>query len=267
VKTFTSKPTWFWRAGLALAALITRLLSRLELTSTGRYDNAHGLILAANHINPFDPIALTAACRRIGLAPRFLAQEGLFTTPVIGSFMRWAGHIRVDRDKPTAPRALHDALDALARGDVILVYPEGRISRDPGLWPERGKTGTGRLALQTKAALVPVAIWGSHEVLPYAAPQGMWPAIWRALRHRPVVKVHFGQPLDVSDVDVTRPGAAQKITDRLMDAIVSSLEPLRQDEPGEPRHLDPTRQTETRRTHRRSDSRTDSRQQSRRMTS
>jgi 1-acyl-sn-glycerol-3-phosphate acyltransferase len=263
VKTFTSNPTWFWRAGLALAGGITRLLSRLELTSTGRYDNPHGIILAANHINPFDPIALSAACRRAGLAPRFLAQEGLFTTPMIGPMMRWAGHIRVDRDKPSAPQALHDALSALARGDVVLIYPEGRISRDPWLWPERGKTGTGRLALQTRAAVVPVAIWGSHEVLPYAAPQGMWPAIWRALRNRPVVKVHFGQALDLSDIDSARPGAAQKVTDRLMDAIVSSLEPLRQDEPDEPRHLDPTRQTETRRTHRR----TDRRPQSRRMTS
>lgn len=236
---------------MALAAVVTRLLSRLELSGQGRYDDSHGLILAANHINPFDPIALSAACRRIGLAPRFLAQEGLFTTPVIGPLMRRAGHIRVDRDKPTAPRALHDALDALAQGDVILVYPEGRISRDPGLWPERGKTGTGRLILQTKASLVPVAIWGSHEVLPYAAPQGMWPAIWRALRHRPTVRVHFGQPLDVSGIDGTRPGAAQKITDRLMDAIVEALEPLRVDEPDLPRHTDPTRETETRRTHRR----------------
>jgi 1-acyl-sn-glycerol-3-phosphate acyltransferase len=236
---------------MLLAGGITRLLSKLELSGAEGYDNAHGIILAANHINPFDPIVLSAACRRVGLAPRFLAQEGLFTTPIIGSMMRRFGHIRVDRDKPTAPQALHDALDALERGDVVLVYPEGRISRDPGLWPERGKTGTGRLALQAKAGLVPVAIWGSHEVLPYSAPEGMWPAIWRALRDRPVVKVHFGQPLDLSDVDRTRPGAAQKITDRLMDAIACSLEPLRQDEPDLPRHLDPTRDTETRRTHRR----------------
>jgi 1-acyl-sn-glycerol-3-phosphate acyltransferase len=194
---------------------------------------------------------LTAACRRIGLAPRFLAQEGLFTTPVIGSLMRRAGHIRVDRDKPTAPQALHDAVEALAHGAVVLVYPEGRISRDPGLWPERGKTGTGRLALGTGSPLVPVAIWGSHEVLPYSAPEGMWPAIWRALRRRPAVRGHFGRPLDLSDIDPARPGAAQKVTDRLLDAIVEALEPLRADEPDEPRHVDATRETETRRTHRR----------------
>ncbi len=251
MKTFTSNPPWLWRVALRLAGGVTRLLSRLELRGATDYDTSHGLILASNHLNPFDPIVLSAACRRLGLAPRFLAQEGLFTTPVIGSLMRWAGHIRVDRDKPTAPQALHDALDALSQGDVVLIYPEGRISRDPGLWPERGKTGTGRLALNTKASLVPVAIWGSHEVLPYAAPQGMWPAIGRAIRKRPRVIVHFGQPLDLSDVDASRPGAAQKVTDRLMDAIVAALEDVRVDEPDLPRHLDPTRQTETRRTHRR----------------
>jgi 1-acyl-sn-glycerol-3-phosphate acyltransferase len=236
---------------MELAGGLTRLLSKLELSGETKYETDHGLILAANHINPYDPIVLTAACRRIGLAPRFLAQEGLFTTPVIGPLMRRAGHIRVDRDKPTAPQAVHDAVEALQNGGVVLVYPEGRISRDPRLWPERGKTGTGRLALKTLSPLVPVAIWGSHEVLPYAAPEGMWPAIGRAMRHRPAVKVHFGRPLDLSDVDTTRPGAAQKVTDRLMDAIVAALEPLRADEPDEPRHLDPTRETETRRTHRR----------------
>src|SRR5687767_15602736 len=105
--------------------------------------------------------------------------EELFTTPVVGSLLQRAGQIRVDRDKPTALQAFTDARDALAQGSVVVVYPEGRISRDPGLWPERGKTGTGRLALATGAPVIPVAIWGAHEVLPYTAPAGIWPAIFK----------------------------------------------------------------------------------------
>lgn len=230
---------------------LTRLLSRLEITGDTGYETGHGLILAVNHISPFDPIALTAACSKRGIAPRFMAQEGLFTARVIGPFMRHSGHIRVDRDKPTAAQALTDAHAALAEGSAVVVYPEGRIGLDPGLWPERGKTGTGRLAIATGAQLIPVAIWGSHEVLPYAAPQGMWPMIWLNLRRRPTVRVHFGPPLDLSNVDRSRPGAAQRITDRLMNAIIEELIPLRAGEPETPRFVDPTRVTETRRTHRR----------------
>ena len=61
---------------------------------------------------------------------------------------------------------------------MVLVYPEGRIGLDPGMWPERGKTGTARLALASGAPVVPVAQWGAHEVLPYGAPKGLgraWP--------------------------------------------------------------------------------------------
>lgn len=244
-------PPRIWRAAMAVGRGLTRLLSKLEITGETGYETTHGVILAVNHISNFDPIAMTAACSKRGMAPRFLAQEELFTVPVLGAFMRKAGHIRVDRDKPTVTQAVTEAQTALAQRSIIVIYPEGRIGRDPGLWPERGKTGTGRLALSTGALLVPVAIWGSHEVLPYTSPAGMWPFIWRNLRQRPVVKVHFGRPLSTSGVDTSRPGAAQRLTDQLMDAIVSGLEPLRASEPLMPKFLDPTKVSETRRTHRR----------------
>jgi 1-acyl-sn-glycerol-3-phosphate acyltransferase len=207
--------------------------------------------VAVNHIGNFDPIAMTAACAKVGIAPRFLAMEELFTTPVVGWLLARAGQIRVDRDKPTALQAFDDAREALAQGSVVVVYPEGRISRDPGLWPERGKTGTGRLALATGAPVIPAAVWGAHEVLPYSAPRGIWPALFKAMRRRPKVSVRFGAPLDLSDIDPARPGAAQQVTDRLINAIIAELATLRPDEPDLPRHVDPTREVETRRSHRR----------------
>ncbi|GIH04105.1 1-acyl-sn-glycerol-3-phosphate acyltransferase [Rhizocola hellebori] len=250
MNTFTSwQPPLLWRAALRVSRLLTGLVSKLEVSVAPGHEIGHGVILASNHIGNFDPIALTAACSRLGIAPRYLAMEELFTTPVVGWLLQRAGQIRVDRDKPTAPQAFADARQALAEGAVIIVYPEGRISRDPGLWPERGKTGTGRLALATGAPLIPVAIWGTHEVLPYAAPKGLWPAVFKAMRHRPKVSVRFGAPLQLSDIDPARPGAAQQVTDRLLNAIIDELAPLRAGEPDLPRHVDPTRDVETRRTH------------------
>jgi 1-acyl-sn-glycerol-3-phosphate acyltransferase len=250
VKTFTNwRPPLLWRAALRVSTLITGAMSKLEVAVVPGHEIGHGVILAVNHIGNFDPVALTAACAKVGIAPRFLAMEELFTTPVVGWLLQRAGQIRVDRDKPSALQAFDDAREALAQGSVVVVYPEGRISRDPGLWPERGKTGTGRLALATGAPLIPVAVWGAHEVLPYTSPKGIWPAIGKALRRRPKVAVRFGLPLDLSDIDPARPGAAQQVTDRLINAIIAELEVLRADEPDLPRHIDPTREVETRRSH------------------
>jgi 1-acyl-sn-glycerol-3-phosphate acyltransferase len=239
---------WLFFQLLARAALAP--FARLRVTGDVPPALRGGaLILAANHISPADPAVLAAASRRIGLAPRFMATGGLFRAPVVGPLMRACGHIRVDRRSDNVARALDDAGDALAAGSTVLVYPEGRIGLDPGLWPERGKTGTARLALAAGAPVVAVAQWGAHEVLPYSAPRGALGGLGRALLRRPVVRVHFGTPVDLSGLRPGVPGDAQRATDRIIDALAAELAPLRPDEPDAPRHHDPTRPITTARRH------------------
>ncbi|MEU6020213.1 lysophospholipid acyltransferase family protein [Micromonospora sp. NPDC048871] len=246
------RPPLIWRAAQALARVAVALLARLEVTGDIPAALRGGpLILAANHISPFDPIVLSAACRQRRIAPRIMATGGLFRTPVIGAAMRAAGHLRVDRGTSGVHRALDDAVAAAAAGSVILVYPEGRIGLDPGLWPERGKTGTARLALASGAPVIPVAQWGSHEVLPYQAPKGLLGGVARALLRRPRVRVHFGEPVRLADLSPDRPGVARLATDRIIDALTDTLAPLRLDEPDRPRHVDPGRPVDTTRMHRR----------------
>lgn len=241
-----------WRAMQVLARLVVALLARLQISGDVPAHLRGGpLILAANHISPFDPIALAAACRVRRIAPRFLATGGLFRAPVVGALMRRAGHIRVDRRTSAVAEALGSATRAVGEGSVVLVYPEGRIGLDPWMWPERGKTGTARLALATGAVVVPVAQWGSHAVLPWAVPRGLGRAVARSMLRRPVVRVHFGPPVDLSGIDASRPGAAQRATARIIDAIGDSLAPLRVDEPQVPHHVDVTRPVEVHRRHRR----------------
>ncbi|KKK07715.1 1-acyl-sn-glycerol-3-phosphate acyltransferase [Micromonospora sp. HK10] len=246
------QPPLIWRAAQALARAVVGLLGRLEVTGEVPDALRRGpLILAANHISPFDPVVLAAACRARRVAPRIMATGGLFRAPVVGPLMRRAGHIRVDRGTDAVHRSLPAAAAAVSAGSVVLVYPEGRIGLDPGMWPERGKTGTARLALACGAAVVPVAQWGSHEVLPYRTPKGMLPALARAVLRRPVIRVHFGAPVPLQDLHPDTPGAARRATDRIIDALTDSLAPLRPDEPDRPRHVDPGRPVDTSRSHRR----------------
>ena len=130
---------------------------------------------------------------------------------------------------------------------MVLVYPEGRIGLDPGMWPERGKTGAARLALASGAPVVPVAQWGAHEVLPYSAPRrACWPGIGRALGAAPAggpgALRHRRSTCPASTPGV--PGAAQRATERIIDALTDTLVPLRPDEPDLPRYVDPTRPVE-----------------------
>ncbi|MGC4877803.1 lysophospholipid acyltransferase family protein [Micromonospora sp. DT43] len=246
------QPPLIWRGALLLARALVGLLARLEVTGDVPAHLRRGpLVLAANHISPFDPVVMVAACQTRGIAPRIMATAGLFRAPVLGAAMRHAGHIRVDRGTSAVHRALDDAATAVAAGSVILIYPEGRIGLDPGMWPERGKTGAARLALACGAPVIPVAQWGAHEVLPYRAPKGMLRGVARALWRRPVIRVHFGAPVDLGETAAANPGAARRATDRIVDALTDTLAPLRPDEPDMPRHVDPGRPADTSRAHRR----------------
>ncbi|MEU2616243.1 lysophospholipid acyltransferase family protein [Micromonospora sp. NPDC007271] len=242
-----------WRTAQLLARGVVGLLGRLEVTGDVPVELRHGpLILAANHISPFDPVVLSAACRARGVAPRIMATGGLFRAPVVGPLMRRAGHIRVDRGTSSVHQALDVAAAAVAGGSVVLLYPEGRIGLDPGMWPERGKTGAARLAFASGAPVVPVAQWGSHEVLPYrTTPAEVLRGIARAVVRRPVIRVRFGTPVVLSQLNPGTPGAARRATDRIIDAITDNLAPLRPDEPYWPRHVDPSRPADTARSHRR----------------
>lgn len=250
------RPPLLWRALQLLARAITGLLGRLVVTGDVP-DALRGgpLILAANHIGNFDPIALSAATSVIGVHPRIMATGGLFRAPVVGTVMSACGHIRVNRtrvsaDEAVAAAAVDDAAAALAAGSVVAGYPEGRITLDPGLWPERGRSGMARLALTTGAVVVPVAQWGSHELLNYTPTAGLWRALWRDITTRPAVRVHFGAPIDLSGLSPAVRGDVQRATDRIIAALHTELAPLRADEPGKPRHHDPTRPAENRRSFR-----------------
>jgi 1-acyl-sn-glycerol-3-phosphate acyltransferase len=240
-------PTWrvplAWRLMMLLARIVVFPLCRLRVSGDVPAElRGHALILAANHVSPFDPIVMTAACHKMRIGPRIMATGGLFDAPIAGAAMRAAGHIRVDRGKTNVADVLPKAAEALAGGAMVLLYPEGRIGLDPWMWPERGKTGVARMAALAGAPVLPVAQWGAHAVLPYETPKHLTRSILRAMRHRPVVQVRFGiTPVDLSAVTGTPGAQAMKATRLIMEGIDGTLAHLREDEMEEPHVVDSTR--------------------------
>ncbi len=239
------RPPLLWRLLLRMAPTIVGALCRLRVTGTLPQIDG-GFILAGNHIGVFDPIAFTAACRIAKIAPRIMATGGLFDAPIAGWFLRRSGHIRVNRWQHTVGQALVEAIAAVNENAIVMGYPEGRITRDPNIWPEHhGKTGLARLALATGAPIVPVTQWGAHEVIVYhGLPQQIASAM-SALFRRPIVRVHFGSPIDSSTMSLKGAGAANRLTAIIMSSLTDELRALRAAEPTAPRYSDPTRPTES----------------------
>lgn len=252
----TNNSPLIWRGIAAADAGVVSLTGHLRVTGAVP-DSLRGapLLLAANHIGVFDALVLIAACRRSGFAPRFMLAGGILDAPVIGPILRASGHLRVDRGKSGAVGQFTQAITELrATSAPIVVYPEGRISHDPGLWPERGKTGAARLALATGVPVIPVSQWGAHEAVYWgtetvSGPADIVPLVRSGLTtflRRPTYRVHFGTPVDLDEFSLARPGDAVRAHAKIMRAITDGLVPLRASEPDRPRFHDPTRPTDSR---------------------
>jgi 1-acyl-sn-glycerol-3-phosphate acyltransferase len=185
-----------------------------------------GVIVVANHYSFFDPISLGHFLVKTGRTPRFMAKAGVFKNPVLGRLFKAAGQIPVHRDTREAAHALRDAIAAVERGEVVIMYPEGTMTKDPDLWPMAGKSGAARMALRTGVPILPVAQWGAQEVF---APYSMTPHFFP----RKTLKVAAGPPIDLVSIvgkEITTTSLAAA-TELIMDTLTGMLAELRGEEP------------------------------------
>ncbi|MEP7045112.1 MAG: lysophospholipid acyltransferase family protein [Ilumatobacteraceae bacterium] len=186
-----------------LAAVVgsaTAFFSRLEIErQRGRSEAARTLpsgpiIVISNHTSYADGVLLALTCRRMGRSLRLLATSGVFGAPLLGTVVRKLGFIKVKRGAADASASLDEAAQALAQGEAVGIFPEGRLTRDPTMWPERAKTGAVRLALRTGAPIVPVAMVGAHHVV---GQHRVVSTLVRNLVRRPKVDTRVGAPIDI----------------------------------------------------------------------
>jgi 1-acyl-sn-glycerol-3-phosphate acyltransferase len=124
-----------------------------------------GAIIAANHISHIDPIYSGLALHLAGRVARFLAKDSLWRVPVLGTLLRGTGQIPVSRGTTDAQASLREGVAALQEGKILVVYPEGTISRDPEHWPMHSRTGIARLALACDVPVIPMVHWRTQDVL------------------------------------------------------------------------------------------------------
>jgi len=213
-----------WAFSLAVPIVKPTLLATTKRTWLGgeNVPATGGCIVVFNHISHLDPLTAAHFLYDHGRLPRYLAKSGLFKNKALGNFLRSAGQIPVERLSRNAVGAYDAAVAAVRAGECVVVYPEGTLTRDPDLWPMRGKSGAARIALATGCPVIPVGQWGAHELLP---PYTKTP--------HPVPRKHIrmlaGPPVPLADL-VARARSPQVIneaTDRIMAALVALVEELR----------------------------------------
>jgi 1-acyl-sn-glycerol-3-phosphate acyltransferase len=208
---------FFYPIGLLVGR--TRFQGLANIPATG------GALVVANHVSHLDPVFSGLAVHRARRVPRFLAKHSLWKAPVLGRALAGSGQIPVYRDTADAQESLRKGIDALGEGKVVVIYPEGTITRDPAGWPMHARTGVARMALASDVPIVPTVHWGTREVL------DGYHKRFRPLPRKPIT-IRCGPPVDLTAYrgrEVDAP-LLREVTDLLMTSVRALLAEVR----GEP---------------------------------
>jgi 1-acyl-sn-glycerol-3-phosphate acyltransferase len=179
----------YWLLKYLLLGPWLRLIFRPDVEGREHLPKSGAAIIASNHLSFSDSIFMPLMVRR---KVTFVAKAEYFTGTGLKGFLTkmffvGAGAIPVDRSGGRAAQgAIDTGLRILRDGRLFAIYPEGTRSPDGRL--HRGKTGVARLALQSGAPVIPVAMLNADEIQPIGK---LLPKIMR-------VRMRFGAPMEFS---------------------------------------------------------------------
>lgn len=206
---------WAWRLVWVVLYYPVSAIFKIRYRNIERMPQRGPLIVVTNHVSHADPFLIAKFVIDAGRTPRFLAKESIFDFPGLGWLMRQMSHIPVRRGTADARQSLAAAVAVLERGWVIVMHPEGTVTRDPDGWPMIGRTGAARLVtLAPDVPVIPVAQWGVQEQVDlYKRKVKLIP------RPRHVISV--GAPVDLSAFRDREP--TEKTLHEMTDVIMRRL--------------------------------------------
>jgi 1-acyl-sn-glycerol-3-phosphate acyltransferase len=197
----TRKPDWVYDVVRTVVTLIAYGIFRMRPIAAENVPSSGQVIVAPNHFSFFDHFFLGAALRR---KVQFMAKSQLFARPM--QFVYTHGGVFPVRRGARDDDAFITAETVLGRGGCVAMYCEGGRSRT-GKLSEQAKPGIGRLALETGAPIVPVAIFGSSHV-----------RNWKRLQF-PKVTVQYGMPIAFERVENPTREQSQAVADEIFAGI------------------------------------------------
>jgi 1-acyl-sn-glycerol-3-phosphate acyltransferase len=204
----------FWpRFAVAVVKPLMTVLTERDWRGMDNIPQSGGVILAVNHVSHADPFTAAHYIYDSGRWPEYLAKESVFRIPVVGAILRWCKQIPVHRGTVDAGKALDSAIKAVRAGECVVIYPEGTTTKEPDLWPMRGKTGVARLALATGAPVIPIAQYGMEAIFD--------PRTSKLRLRRTKVHVWAGPAVDLSKWAGAEPTGATltEMTEEIMNTL------------------------------------------------
>jgi 1-acyl-sn-glycerol-3-phosphate acyltransferase len=186
---------------------LLRLLFRPKAVGLENVPAEGPAIIAGNHVSPLDTVLLPLVVPHRQVV--FLAKAEYFHSWRTRWFFKGAGTIPVQRGGPDSVAALQVAVDALKKGNLIGIFPEGTRSPDGRMY--RGRTGVARIALASGVPVISAALIGTFEAMPQGA----------KLPKPRRIEVRFGPPLRFDQLAGATPDrdVLRSVTDQIMEAI------------------------------------------------
>jgi 1-acyl-sn-glycerol-3-phosphate acyltransferase len=197
----TREPNWVYELVRSVTVLWGLIAFRMRSYASDNVPASGAVILAPNHASFMDHFFTAAFIRR---RVRFMAKSQLFRKP-----MQWIyspGGVFPVRRGAYDEDAFATAYSILDRGGAMVMYCEGGRTRT-GKVGDRARPGIGRIALQSGAPVVPIAIYGSHKV-----------RNWKRLQF-PKVTISYGEPLRWEQVARPTREQQQAVSDEILMAI------------------------------------------------
>jgi 1-acyl-sn-glycerol-3-phosphate acyltransferase len=216
----------FWVGAAAALFYPVTWLGRRVYRGAERVPREGAALLVLNHVSHMDPAVDAVFVHRNKRVPRFMAKDSVAKAPIFGKIFLGSGGIPVYRGSASAGDSLRAAHQALREGKIVVIYPEGTITKDPQGWPKRSFTGVARLALENDVPVIPIARWGTNQIFDF---------YHKKLRviPRKTVTHSVGEPIDLSQYRDKEQTAAvlRDVTELLMDRVTDLLSEIRGEQP------------------------------------
>ncbi len=199
--------SWFYPIARVFVIILLNLLTHWQIRGKENVPSRGPLLVVANHLNLADPPLVGASLGRKAI---FMAKHELFYSRLLSYFMLGCGAFPVHRGRVDR-RALRRAGRVLAKGLALVIFPEGKRSRNAQLMP--AFSGATVIAVRSGAPILPVGITGTEKIKGIA-----W--LWR----RPEITVNIGRPFHLPSVDgrLTKARLAE-LTNFMMEHVAELL--------------------------------------------
>ncbi|MEA2199793.1 MAG: 1-acyl-sn-glycerol-3-phosphate acyltransferase [Solirubrobacteraceae bacterium] len=194
----TREPDWAYELTRVLTSLYAYSLLRARAIAVENVPGSGAVILAPNHFSFMDHFLIGCYIRR---KVRFMAKSQLFKGPM--QFIYTHGGVFPVRRGARDDETFITAETILARGGAVAMYCEGGRSRT-GKVAEQAKRGIGRLALESGAPIVPIAIHGSSRI-----------RNWKRLQF-PKTTIQYGEPIRWEPIENSTREQQQAVADEIL---------------------------------------------------